>query len=573
MTVLKIRLSFLAAMLLALGACSPDTTDDAVPADTGKLRLPTPTGPHKIGVVDFELVDENREESYAPGTPRRIPVRAWFPASEVSGEPRLYATPKELEHQITPLLQLTGRPEAIGAYEDVRTNAYESATPISDGPLPTLVFSHGGFAYLQTNTAQMEHLASHGYLVLSITHPYVSATTFHENGDITETDTSLIEGMMAAISDSDYMDAFTSDDVGRRLEVSIKNYQTHVLVPHFLVWQEDFMHVIDRLEAGDLPDAAQPLLPLVDMDRIGLFGMSFGASGSAAAHKDERVKAAVNIDGGVFDVSFVDTEVRMPVLVFHNDRNLGFPGVTLFPHSEFVYESLATIGTRDDVIRLETIGSTHSGYTDAVLMPQSVRDASELPDAGLGTIDGRRMVNIMNDFIKAFFDQHLSGQGNGIDAALRERYPEVVDVDLSGVRDWAASEPQPGFMSYTHVFRMNRILAADVDSKAACAELDRRYVMAYELENGPEGETVWWQMSFDPAEGIRFSLEAPTTPADLTFQGDWAAMIRATRDIGEGKEVEIPLTPVGDVSVSEKTAAAFAAGQKAAGMKTVFPDV
>ena len=88
-----------------LSACAEsnppsENTQTAEPADNTKLMLPEPSGPHAIGVVDFELTDNGREETFAPGTPRRIPVRAWFPASSVSGAPKLYANDLEMEHVI-----------------------------------------------------------------------------------------------------------------------------------------------------------------------------------------------------------------------------------------------------------------------------------------------------------------------------------------------------------------------------------------------------------------------------------------------------------------------------------------
>jgi len=568
-----LTVSLLFILAVSLCGCAPSAP--APPADTGKLQLPEPTGPHKIGVVDFELVDDSREETFAPGTPRRIPARAWFPAKSVSGEPRPFATELELVHQIQafsdrvlPLGDL-----AVKLRSDLPTHSYESAVPIADGPVPTVIFSHGGFGYLQTNTSLMEHLASHGYLVVSISHPYVAIATIHENGDIVPADQGLIDGLMAGAADPGYLAAFTDENPAVRLEAALRNNATHVLSPHFLVWEADFIHVIDRLVSGDVPEKAGKLEHLVDPDRIGTFGMSFGASGSAAAHKDPRIKAAVNIDGGVFDSALVDVESRVPVLVMHSDAELALPGATMYPHSEFVYQKLETIGTREDIVRVETKGSTHIGHTDACLTPLSVREAHPEFAASLGTVDGQRMATIMNEFIRRFFDKHLSGVGSGLDADFRAEFPEVIDVDLSAIREWAATDPVPGFMSYTHVFIMNRLLAADEDVRRTTAALDRTYTLAYELANGADGETVWWTMTFDPEDGLAFSLQPPSAPADLTFEGDYVDVIRAMRRMKDGHQVVLPVTTVGDESVMAVIGPAFAAGQKAATIEATFPDV
>ena len=571
------------AMLLILGLAGCDRpSDDTTPAPepagspAAKMELPEPSGPHAIGVVDFELIDGAREETFAEGEPRRIPVRAWFPAQSVSGEPRLWATDREIEHTIRDFSRLLPISEArIASLTDVPTHSFENAVPLDSGPVPTVIFSHGGFASRQSNSALMEHLASHGYLVLSITHPYLSSATIHEDGDIVPFDQAVADGMLASAADPEYLAAFRSEDPGVRLEAFLRNAETFILAPHFLIWQEDFIHVIDRLEAADLPENARHLLPLIDLSRLGTFGMSFGASGSAAAHKDARVKAAVNIDGGVFDADLVDVDVRMPVLVFHSDGAIAMPGYTMKPHSEFVYEPLGSAGTRADVIRIETTGSSHIGHTDYSLTPASVREADEAFDATLGPIDGQRMSQIMNDFTLRFFDHYLSGEGPGLDPAFRADYPEVKDIDLGNIRQWAASNPEPGFMSYTHVLKMNRALAADAASLAECAKLGRVYTMAYELTDGPRGGTEWWLMTFDPASGVSFSLSAPKQPADLTFTGDYGEYIRFMKRMasGEAGEADQPVTISGNAQLMDIIGAAFAAARPAATFKTVFPDV
>ena len=133
---------FLVAGLLvsALVACSKQEPVEEVAAESSeteqilKIELPTPAGPHQIGVVDFELVDNGREESFKPGTPRRIPVRAWFPASSVSGAPKLYANDLEMEHIFRASNTAIPQTEAaIAARENLPTHSYEKAVPLAEG--------------------------------------------------------------------------------------------------------------------------------------------------------------------------------------------------------------------------------------------------------------------------------------------------------------------------------------------------------------------------------------------------------------------------------------------------------
>src|SRR5215467_1840779 len=90
------------------------------------------------------------------------------------------------------------------------------------------------------------------------------------------------------------------------------------------------------------------------------------------------------------------------------------------------------------------------------------------------------------------------------------------------------------FMSDAHVARMNELLAADVASKAACAALERRWDMVYELSHGDQ--TVWWTMSFDPERGVFFTLKPPARPADILFRGEYRAMLEWMRKLKAGEK-------------------------------------
>lgn len=407
------------------------------------ITYPKPSGPLTIGVMDLELTDESRAEVFAPATNRRIPVRAWYPAVAGNGEPRPNAKPAELEHLLVPFLAKMSSDPNFTMALNAPTHAYEDATPLADARRPVLIFSHGAFGCPQGSTTLMEHFASHGYVVLSISHPYVDSATLHENGDIIRFNPALLEDITAKASRPEILAGAMSSDPGDRLEATLANNRDFLLAAQYLVWEEDFLHVVDRLHKADLPAKARTLLDIVDLDRLGTFGMSFGGSAAAAAQRDTRIKATINIDGGTFDVDMIDRESRIPMLILHSDMSF-MP--TSHPHSEFFYEKLATMGTSPDIIRVEIKGSTHIGLTDLCLIPPE-RRTDPMIAASLGSIDGQRAIVIMNDFCKAFFDHYLSHAGSGLDGAFRANYPEVVDIDLSHMRAWAIANPRP---DYTH---------------------------------------------------------------------------------------------------------------------------
>ena len=533
-----------------------------------RIQLPQPTGPHAIGVIDFAIVDASREESFKPGTHRRIPVRAWYPAASVSGEPRPYANALELEHHLPRTLHLLPNAADVVPCFDRPSHAYEGAPPKALGPCPTVIYSHGANSYPQQNTPLMEHLASHGYLVLSISHPYTSAAVTDENGEVIlctpEVDTRL------ANMDPDWMNFMYDPDPGARLDGHLRmTGDGHFFSPYAPAWQADLISVLDALDMGELPGAGAALAGLVDTQRIAYIGMSFGGTGLVAAHKDERVKCAVNLDGGLFDETLYDCEARLPILSLLADVDLMWPGQNSFPFTEFLYEKLDSIGSRSDIQRLEIKGTTHASFQDASLAPREI----------LGPIaqrnDGPGMAVLINDLVTPFLEQYLNGNGSGINADLLARYPDVQPVDLTHVREWAATSPKPVFMGPTHVLRMNRLTLADENTRLEVAKLDKRYVLAYELTDAPQG-TEWWLLVFDPEVGMYFDLRAPIEgEADLTFRGDYAEYIQFIQKASAG-EVAVedePVERIGNVQMIETIGPAFAAGRAVAGMPAQFPEV
>ncbi|MBE1529613.1 putative dienelactone hydrolase [Sphingopyxis sp. OAS728] len=397
---------------------------------TTTVTLPKPSGPWSVGVIDTEFTDINRRESFAPETYRRLPVRVWYPATAEDECRRPNVTPAERVHQVLPFLgNMTADADFLGALDSL-THAYENAAPLRGRRRPVLVFSHGVFSCPQTSTSLLVHLASHGYVVFSIAHPYVDTATFHENGDIIPLHEELLKDAIRTMGPESISNSPYPAD---RLETVRRNCRESPLAAQYIVWQEDFIHVVDRVSCGDLPGRAAILAQIIDPDRMGTFGLSFGGSAAAAAQRDTRIKAAINLDGGTFDAEMIDRDSRVPLLIMHSDRS-AMP--TIYPHSEFFYERLASAGTKQDLFRVEILGSTHLAFTDLCLLNPEQR-SDPVVAAILGSIDGKRMTEIVHEFCTSFFDFYLKEEGHGLNPSFRSQNPEVVDIDLGHIREWA----------------------------------------------------------------------------------------------------------------------------------------
>ena len=80
------------------------------------------------------------------------------------------------------------RPEQFendGSYREVPVHFYyPDDESLEDHSLPLVIFSHGAFGYYQSNASTYMELASHGYVVASLDHPYHSFFTHDTDGKL-----------------------------------------------------------------------------------------------------------------------------------------------------------------------------------------------------------------------------------------------------------------------------------------------------------------------------------------------------------------------------------------------------
>jgi hypothetical protein len=110
------------------------------------------------------MVDPLRDDPFlGNGTKRELLVRFWYPASITEGcDPAAYTSPAVWSY----FSELAGFP-----LPDVRTNSCLDA-PISMGPHPVVVFTHGYTGTFTDYTFLFEDLASRGYVVAAVDHTY-----------------------------------------------------------------------------------------------------------------------------------------------------------------------------------------------------------------------------------------------------------------------------------------------------------------------------------------------------------------------------------------------------------------
>ncbi len=404
-------------------------------AQAPSVRLPPPTGAFAVGVLDFEFVDNSypsRRPSDRAG--RRLMARVWYPAAEVSGQPRKYMEGREFDVIARPMLEALSPviqdPTLFDALAAATTHSYEGAPVAHGDPFPALVFSHGGLSYVSQNMVLMEDLASHGYVVFSVAHPGGSSGVLFPDGKSVSYDQDWRDAVMGAAAAPD-PEGRNSPEVGKRHGAVVRSVDDGGLGPWATRWRDDMIALVDFLES-DRP-ARSPLaliLARTALGDLGYFGMSYGAAAAvSAAHVDQRARVAINFDGTHWLSDVLGKDVRTPLLVLTSEDPASYS-------NEFFFEPLTTMGTREDIVRIKLQPeATHMELSDLMFLPATAREA--LP--GAGRVDGARLSDTVNAFVRAFFDHYLKGVPNGYPESALTEFPEVTRFDLPHVRAWAAS--------------------------------------------------------------------------------------------------------------------------------------
>jgi predicted dienelactone hydrolase len=378
------------------------------------VELPKPTGPYRVGTTAWHVTDPARPETFAAaGVPRQVEVLAWYPAApDAGGAPAPYL--REGLAEVPPRLR-----DALGSLASLRTHAILDAPPVaSPKKLPVLVFSHGIGGSPSSYTALLEDLASHGYAVLSIVHPYEATAATLADGQVIpmfdaagkprQTFTDIIAEWA---KEDEIMAAVTREPKEAEQLRLLRGYLSGLHATHAALdrWVKDTRLVLDRL--ADLPrtTTAGRLASRLDLGRLGAFGHSMGGvTAGEFCLEDRRCRAGLNLDGIPQYGTMIDRRLAKPFLMVYSAR----PGRT--GASDAIYRRAASRYFRCDV--RDTL---HVDFSDMVLWDGPLRQSG-----ALGTLPPARAVEITRTIVRQYFDQELLGKRSPM-LAGKAAFPEV----------------------------------------------------------------------------------------------------------------------------------------------------
>jgi predicted dienelactone hydrolase len=215
-----------------------------------------------------------------------VEVLAWYPAVAPHRNERAPYLREGLAEVRTFATLLRVPDTAFDALARVRTHAELDAAPADTaGQFPVLVFSHGYAGIPSAYTALLEDLASHGYVVLSIVHPYEATAATLPDGRVV----SLLDSAGAlrpAIRDV-FGEWGAEDSTMAKVTATADSTEQRRLLRAYLAglhhtddalrrWVDDTKLVLDRLATLPPASPAGRLAARIDMHRLGAFGHSMG---------------------------------------------------------------------------------------------------------------------------------------------------------------------------------------------------------------------------------------------------------------------------------------------------------
>ncbi|HZX06099.1 hypothetical protein [Kribbella sp.] len=245
-----------------------------------RFALPAPTGRKALGTTAVHLVDRARVDPSMPSGQRELMVSFWYPAGMGATAPFAKYMPARTAVEIDAVWTgEDGLALPAGSFDFGNTVTHARAdVPMQPLRHPVILFSPGYQTSRFVNTAQVEDLASRGYVVVTIDHSHETPVEFPGGR--------FLPG--------------TAQDPPRPSDIR-EAVDTRTADARFVLDQ------LERIADGENPDADGKQLPDgfadgLDVRKIGMFGFALGgyATGNAML-ADERILAGADLDGTLQD--------------------------------------------------------------------------------------------------------------------------------------------------------------------------------------------------------------------------------------------------------------------------------
>ncbi|KAJ6782110.1 hypothetical protein PWT90_08399 [Aphanocladium album] len=343
-----------------------------------------PSGPHAVAYNTAVLTDDHRQDPYAP-TPqkRRVPISVYLPV-DVSRKPcpkqtLPYMTPAVAAHYGQLAAQIGLANDTFAKFDMEYCNLQKLCSKKTRGSFPLVLYDTGLGPARGLYGAKARDVASQGYVVVTVDHPYDAGIVEYPDGSVVE---------------------------------SIPFNDTEAEVVNFLkVRGQDLSFVLAQLQnSGVRTKILAHYTSTIDFSRVVSIGHSLGGVASELiANTESLIRGAVNMDGGIHE-PVSSTGVDKPTMQFgragHDQTDPSWDALWPLlrgPAAELALAN-ATHGTFTDVLTL-------LGPFMASLPPEVVQGLQQ----EYGSIDPKEAQKSIVGGLVAGFEFVFDGRTQGID--------------------------------------------------------------------------------------------------------------------------------------------------------------
>lgn len=362
------------------------------------ILIPKPNGPYNTRITSAKLVDQTRLDPFAPNrTQRAVMVTVFYPIKSSSDCDPLHTVnymPPATAHFWDSEFADYGVTNAT--LEDFKISAcrlnatVKPSCPSNDQPI--VIFSSGMLVSRQLYSAMAQTVASHGYIVITVDHPYDAYIVEFPDGTLI------------------YAANITT------------NAQTDL---DLTTRAQDVSFLLDQLSANDtIQDVIPGLSCPLNVSQVAMYGHSLGGATTAAAMlHDSRIAGGLNMDG-TFYGPVVKRGLDRPFLLFNHVNS------TRLNYGNWAQTWSHLRGWK---LELTLAESQHATFSDIPLVTRLLGyepfNSTSALGSVLGTLDGGRVLDVVTAYVVAFVDFVLRGTESDILKMPSPLYPEMTFVN------------------------------------------------------------------------------------------------------------------------------------------------
>lgn len=334
------------------------------------LPVPPPlSGPHDVGTFSVELPAEG-------GSPRLL-FQMWYPSDQEKNMGSLSWLPDADLAPAFPYHRL----------KNARAHARPNVLPVSEeSPLRVIFYEHSWMGHRAENVVQVEDLASRGFVIVAIDHPGQAERVRYSDG-------SVVVGCYSAPLD------FSSSKAEAAFEATAEQC--------FI----ERMAQVERVRLALNGDVAGNLRGRLKLDRVGVFGFSFGGSTALRlCSENPAFHAGANEDGlflgtGMPRGPFLFFDQEMPAWLKSAPQPGEDAGQALTRVGEArIQEAMRHPGSE----RVILDGTRHLSFSDRIYASPFSRLAR------VGTRPAGEVHEILSTRLNAFFKAGLGADGAAV---------------------------------------------------------------------------------------------------------------------------------------------------------------